>query len=98
MPQLVVVMFLAGLVGVALGISRRTQLVGVVAENQIGQRAAGREHGELDLVIGQEKRGNFLEAGFLEKGGIGRLCERSGGETEKSDLQSTHVSAIIYRA
>src|SRR5258708_18865770 len=95
MPQLVVVMFLAGLVGVALGISRRTQLVGVVAENQIGQGTVGREHGELDLVIGQEKGGNFLETGFLEKAGIGRLGERSGGETKKSDRQRAHASAII---
>ena len=49
------------------------KLLGIVAQDQIGQRAAVREHGQLQLVIGNHQGGDLLETGTLEEAGAGSL-------------------------
>src|SRR5882672_5959611 len=94
MAQSVAGMLAPGFSSVALGIPERAQLFRVVAKNQIRQSSTVGKHCDLDLVVGKQQRGNFLEAGIFHKAGIGRLGERGAGKVESSRGQNAHAPIL----
>src|SRR5262249_16969432 len=78
----------------ALGIPERAELFGGVAEDQIRQGSTVGQNAQVDLIVGKEEGGNFLEAGILQKAGLGRLGERGARKVQCRSWLNAHAPIL----